>query len=95
MAFNLDDPPETAEFKPISGADADKFLIWCKGTNYGIDANIANKDVQDAFLGFSIGDLKWICLAINQAKTIPDLATIRRAILARDVAILRSGDRDS
>lgn len=86
---------ERAEFKPISGADVDKFLIWCNGTDYGIDPQIANKDVQDAFGGFSIGDLKWICQAIVQAKTIPALGTMARAILARDVAILRSDNRNT
>lgn len=84
---------ERPEFKPISGADADKFLIWCNGTEYGIDAQIANKDVLDAFRGFTIGDLKWLCQAIHQAQGIPDLAAMVKAIKSRDVAVLRSTEK--
>jgi len=85
---------ERAEFKPISGADVDLFLIWCKGRDFGESPQIANADALDAFRGFSIGDLKWLCQAMIQAKAIPDLSTMARAILARDVAILRSNDRN-
>jgi hypothetical protein len=95
MSGDQGDAPERPEFKPLTGADVDKFLDWCKGTEYWNDANIANVDVLDAFGGFSIGDLKWICQAIIQAKEIPDVSIMARAILARDVAILRPSIRRS
>lgn len=94
MAFELRDVPDRTEYKPISLADVDKFLIWCNGTDYGIDPLIANKDVLAAFDGFTIGDLKWICQAIHQARQIPDLATMVKAIKSRDVTDIRLGDRN-
>lgn len=86
--------PERGQFKPLTAEIADQFVIWCKGRDFGQDREIANKDVLEAFDGMSIGDVRWLAQAIIQAKVIPDLGTMARAILARDVAILRSGDRN-
>jgi hypothetical protein len=86
--------PERGQFKPLTAEYADKFVIWCKGRDFGQDREIANKDVLDVFDGFSIDDVRWLAEAIIQAKVIPDLGTMARAILARDVAILRSDDRN-
>ncbi len=94
MPTDQGDQSERPKFKPISGADVDKFLIWCNGTDYEIDPQIENKGVLEAFDGFSVGDLKWLCQAINQARRIPDLAIMAKAIKSRDVTDLRLGDRN-
>lgn len=83
---------DPAKFTPICGSDTAKFLLWCTGTGFEIDAQIDNAELLEAFRGFSVLDLKWLCQAIKQAGNIPDLATMRKATLARDVSVLR--DRD-
>jgi hypothetical protein len=90
----MTDTTETPQSEPITGGDAIKFASWCNGLDFANDANIEDQDVLDAFRGFSVADLIWLCRAINQAQGIPDLAIMAKAILARDVAILRSGDRN-
>ena len=78
------------DWRPISGADCDVFLSWANAQGFRIGPENANKDVQDAFQGFTAGDLRWLCKAMIQAQPKkPDLATLRRAVLARNVAILR------
>lgn len=84
---------DIASYQPISGADADIFLSWCNGAGFTIDPEIDVQAVLEAFDGFTKTDLRWLCQAIRQAGNAPDLATMAKAVKARDVAPLR--DRNS
>lgn len=76
--------------RQISGADADVFLSWASSSGFKFDPQIAIQDVEEAFRGFTDADLRWICKAMLYVQPKkPDLATLRRAALARNVAILR------
>lgn len=84
-----------AQGRPICGTDADVFLDWLTGAGFRFFPEIEKQDVLDAFVGFTNNDLRWLCAALRQTnlgaalKKSPDLAAMRRATLARDVALLR------
>lgn len=80
---------DRAEYQPITGADADIFLSWCKGAGFTIDPEIDVQAVLAAFSGFTKSDLRWLCAAMRQANNAPDLGRMAKAIKARDVAPLR------
>lgn len=96
LGFVKPPPPgtlEKLELPPMSTLpieDANKFLDWLDGQDdVKKSGEISLIAVLEAFSGLSRGDLKWLCGAIHQAGKAPDPGTMKKATLARDVALLR------
>lgn len=69
--------------------DARRFLDWLDQQDVKRAEGIGLITCMEALSGCTQGDLRWLCAAIHQAGIAPAPGTMKKAVLARDVAVLR------
>ena len=67
------------------------FVDWLVAQGIPIDRRVSAARCMIVFSGFIREDLKWLCQACRKAGRVPRPETMRKAALARDVAVLRPG----
>jgi len=96
-------PPEVR--KPAPPADdlprglghdsAKRFIDWVKAQDgVQVSRKVTFGHVVCNMGGFTDADLRWLCLAIKQAKKAPKPSIMAAAVKARDVSILRGDPAD-
>ena len=69
--------------------DVEKLRDWIFKQELPIHNQVTAAHLVTALSGMIEADLRWICQAIKQAERAPAPSQMRRALVARDVAILR------
>ena len=89
-------PKETTNAAPnaIQWADARKLVAWIVEQDVPTHVNVTTAHCLVELSGLTTIDLKWICQAIKQVGKAPRPVVMKRAAVARDVAIMRSSPID-
>lgn len=84
-------PTTNASTNALQIPEIHKFINWVHAQDLPVHADVKVGHCAVAFSGLCVADLRWLCQAIRQAGRAPVPATMKKAILARDVSILRPG----
>lgn len=86
--------PENLCRSAIQHEDATKFVEWVHEQDLPIHAAVTVGGILVGLSGLGRNDLGWLCRAIRQAGRAPAPEIMRRAVMTRDVAVLRSDQED-
>lgn len=86
-----DPPPVNLSSHAIQLEDARVFVDWIKKQSIEIHVDVTPGRVLVVLSGLGLPDLKWLCKAILQAGRAPQPETMKKAVVARDVRVLRPG----
>ncbi len=84
-------PTSNASSHAVQVPELRKFVDWIKKQDLPIHADVKVGHCQVCFSGMCVADLRWLCQAIRQAGRAPAPTTMKKAVIARDVSILRPG----
>lgn len=84
-------PTSNASSHAVQIPDLRKFVDWVKDQDLPVHADVKVGHCAIAFSGLCVADLRWLCHAIRQAGRAPAPTTMKKAVFARDVSILRPG----
>lgn len=73
--------------------ECETLVDWIYKQAFPIHRQVTAAHLVAALSGMVRDDLRWLCYAMNQAERAPAPSVMRRALIDRDVAVLR--DRDA
>lgn len=76
----------------IQEDDVKNLRDWIFKQEFPIHNQVTVAHLVTALSGMVRSDLRWLCQAMNQAERAPAPSQMRRALVSRDVAILRDFD---
>ena len=86
-----DPPPVNLSSNAIQLADAHKFVDWIWEKEIPTHIDVTPGRILIVLSGMGRPDLRWLCGAILQAGRAPKPETMKKAVIARNVKILRPG----
>lgn len=86
----LEEGEEILSTFPI--AQANDFLDWLELKDYPRSEEVRLIGILEAFSGFTVEDMRWLCRAINHVNYAPEPAAMAAAVKARDAGLLRRSE---